>query len=54
MLTAPPVSTDWLSVLRVGFGVIAITFVGLGGWSAFAYIDSAIVADGTVAVETSR
>ena len=54
MLTAPPVSTDWPSVLRVGFGVIAITFVGLGGWSAFAYIDSAIVADGTVAVETSR
>ena len=54
LMTAPPVSTDWPRMLRLGFGVIAITFVGLGGWSAFAHIDSAVVADGAVAVETSR
>jgi len=54
LMTAPPVSTDWPRSLRLGFGVIAITFVGLGGWSAFAHIDSAVVADGAVAVETSR
>ena len=54
LMTAPPVSTDWPRMLRIGFGVIAITFVGLGGWSAFAKMDSAVVADGAVAVETSR
>ncbi len=47
-------STDWRRMVFIGFCVIAITFVGLGGWSAFAYLDSAVVADGTVAVETSR
>jgi HlyD family type I secretion membrane fusion protein len=54
LLAALPASTDWPRMLRVGFAVIAITFVGLGGWTAFAHIDSAVVADGTVAVETSR
>jgi len=54
LLAAPPASTDWPGMLRVGFAVIAITFVGLGGWTAFAHIDSAVVAEGTVAVETSR
>jgi S-layer protein transport system membrane fusion protein len=54
LLAAPRASTDWPKTLRVGFAVIAITFVGLGGWTAFAHIDSAVVAEGTVAVETSR
>jgi S-layer protein transport system membrane fusion protein len=54
LLAAPRASTDWRRMLRVGFAVITITFVGLGGWTAFAHIDSAVVAEGTVAVETSR
>lgn len=54
LLPVPAASTDWRRMVRVGFCVIAITFAGLGGWSAFAHLDSAVVADGTVAVETSR
>jgi HlyD family type I secretion membrane fusion protein len=53
-LPVPAASTDWRAMVSIGFCVIAVTFVGLGGWSAFAYLDSAVVADGTVEVETSR
>src|SRR5436190_4044208 len=50
----PPVSTDWWRVVRFGFLLIVLTFVGLGGWSAVASIDSAVVAEGTVVVESNR
>jgi len=53
-IAVPAASTDWPRMVRIGFAVIATTFAGLGGWSAFAKLDSAVVADGAVAVETSR
>jgi len=54
LLPAPVAPTDWRVVLRVSAGVIVFTFVVLGGWSAIARIDSAVVADGAVAVESNR
>ena len=53
-LPAPEASANWASMLRLGAGVIFFTFVVLGGWSAVARINSAIVAAGTVAVESNR
>lgn len=37
-----------------GMALIALTFGGLGGWSALAMIDKGVLASGTVAVETNR
>lgn len=54
LLPAPVPSTDWRASLRVATGVIVFTFVVLGGWSAVARLDSAVVADGAVAVESNR
>ena len=53
-LPAPAVSTNCRPVLQLGAGLIAFTFVVLGGWSAVARIDSAVVADGAIAVESNR
>jgi multidrug efflux pump subunit AcrA (membrane-fusion protein) len=52
--TAPAAPTNWRRMIRLGFAVLVTTFVGLGGWSAFARLDSAVVADGTVEVESNR
>jgi HlyD family type I secretion membrane fusion protein len=54
LMPAPIASTDWRVMMRVAAGVIAFTFVFLGGWSAIAHIDSAVVADGAIAVESNR
>lgn len=54
LLPAPVPSTDWRVMLRAATGVIVFTFVVLGGWSAVARLDSAVVADGAVAVESNR
>jgi HlyD family type I secretion membrane fusion protein len=54
LMPAPFASTDWRVMLRVGVGVIAFTFVVLGGWSAVARLDSAVVADGAIAIESNR
>jgi HlyD family type I secretion membrane fusion protein len=54
LLSAPVPSTDWRVMLWAATGVIVFTFVGLGGWSAVARLDSAVVADGAVAVESNR
>ncbi len=54
LLAVQVAPTDWRGMVRFGFCIIAFTFVGLGGWSAVAHLDSAIVADGTVAVESNR
>jgi HlyD family type I secretion membrane fusion protein len=53
-LPAPVASTNWRPVLQLGAGVIVFTFVALGGWSAVARLDSAVVADGAIAVESNR
>jgi HlyD family type I secretion membrane fusion protein len=54
LMPAPVAPTDWRVMLRVGVGVIVFTFVGLGGWSAVARLDSAVVADGAIAIESNR
>jgi HlyD family type I secretion membrane fusion protein len=54
LLPAPPASTDWRIMLRIGAAIIVFTFVVLGGWSAVARLDSAVVADGAIAVESNR
>ncbi|RAI44999.1 HlyD family type I secretion periplasmic adaptor subunit [Rhodoplanes roseus] len=53
-LPAPVASANWKPMLWLGFCIIVFTFVGLGGWSAFARIDSAVVAGGAVSVESYR
>jgi len=53
-MPAPAVSTNCRSVLQLGAGLIVFTFVVLGGWSAVARLDSAVVADGAIAVESNR
>jgi len=54
LLQAPVAPTDWRMMLRIAAGVIVFTFVVLGGWSALARIDSAVVAEGVVAIESNR
>jgi HlyD family type I secretion membrane fusion protein len=45
---------DWKVPAIAGYVVITSTFVILGGWSAFARLDSAITAQGVVSAETNR
>jgi HlyD family type I secretion membrane fusion protein len=45
---------DWKHPAIVGYVIITMTFVVLGGWAAYAELDSAVVASGSVAVESSR
>jgi HlyD family secretion protein len=46
--------SDWRRPAAFGYGIIIFTFVVLGGWSALAKLDSAVVAQGTVVNETSK
>lgn len=45
---------DWRVPALTGAAVIAIAFFGIGGWSMFAKLDSAVVAHGQVSVHGSR
>jgi HlyD family type I secretion membrane fusion protein len=45
---------DWKRPALVGYVLIATTFFGIGGWSAFAKLDSAVLAPGVVAAESNR
>lgn len=54
LLPAPIAPTDWRVMVWAAAGAIVFTFVVLGGWSAVARIDSAVVADGAVAIESNR
>ncbi|MES0123154.1 hypothetical protein NKL05_13725 [Mesorhizobium sp. C420B] len=47
-------SGDWHKPARIGLGVVVLTFGILGGWACLASLDSAVVASGTVVVETDR
>ena len=47
-------SADWRRPAIVGYVIIFLAFGVVGGWSAYAKLDSAIVAQGVVAVETNR
>ncbi|NJL07411.1 MAG: HlyD family type I secretion periplasmic adaptor subunit [Methylacidiphilales bacterium] len=54
LLPAPAVSANWRQMLKIGFGVVILTFGVLGGWSAIARLDAAVVAPGTISVESNR
>src|ERR1044071_3807583 len=45
---------DWRQPAVLGYAIIAVTFFGLGGWSALAKIDSAVTASGVVANESNK
>jgi HlyD family type I secretion membrane fusion protein len=45
---------DWKRPAMLGYAIIILTFGVLGGWSAFARLDSAVVASGVVTLESSR
>ena len=45
---------NFQAVARIGYGIIALTFVGLLGWAAFAPLDSAVIANGVVSAEGNR
>src|SRR6516164_6184190 len=45
---------DWRRPAAVGYLIIILSFGVLGGWSALARLDSAVVAPGVVTLESSR
>ena len=45
---------DWKRPALAGYFIIFLGFGVLGGWSAFARLDSAVVASGTVTLESSK
>ena len=45
---------DWRRPAAIGWALIFVTFVVVGGWTAVAKMDSAIVAPGVVAIQSSR
>jgi HlyD family secretion protein len=47
-------SHDWKRPAMVGYFVIVLCFGVVGGWSAFARLDSAVVATGVVSMESNR
>lgn len=47
-------SGNWRSPARRGFAIVFVTFVVCGGWAAMASIDGAVVATGSVVVESDR
>lgn len=47
-------SGDWHTPARRGFAIVFFTFVVFGGWAALASIDGAVVATGSVVVESDR
>ncbi len=49
---SPP--PDWRRPAMIGYLIIILTFGVLGGWAAYARLDSAVVASGVVAVESNR
>ncbi|HEV2159879.1 HlyD family type I secretion periplasmic adaptor subunit [Bradyrhizobium sp.] len=47
-------SGDWKTPARRGFLIVFLTFGVFGGWTALASIDGAVVANGSVVVESDR
>jgi HlyD family type I secretion membrane fusion protein len=45
---------NFKGVARIGYAIIAFTFVGMLGWAFFARIDSAVIATGVVSAEGNR
>jgi HlyD family type I secretion membrane fusion protein len=45
---------DWRRPARFGYAVVFLAFGVLGGWSAVAKLDSAVLAQGVIALESNR
>ncbi|HTS54204.1 MAG TPA: HlyD family type I secretion periplasmic adaptor subunit [Burkholderiales bacterium] len=54
----PPIETDDIEngrrIIRAGLVVIAVAFLGVGGWMAAAPLSGAVIAPGVVKVDTNR
>ena len=47
-------SGDWQTPARRGFAVVLLTFAVFGGWAGLASIDGAVIASGSIVVESDR
>lgn len=45
---------NYKTVARIGYAIIAFTFVGMLGWAAIAPLDSAVIANGAISAEGNR
>jgi HlyD family type I secretion membrane fusion protein len=50
----PLASKSWFAPAFLGYATIVGAFVVLGGWSAFARVDSAVIASGVISLESNR
>lgn len=50
----PQMNTSWRKPATMGYALILTSFFMMGGWAAYARIDAAVVATGTVTVELNR
>ena len=53
LLNAPPVEPSLRPLLTAVLATVTLLFVGVGGWAATATLSGAVIAPGTVVVETS-
>ena len=51
---APPIRLETRPYALAGLAVVIMLFGALGSWSAFAMLDSAILAPGVVTVQSKR
>ncbi len=51
---SPAPSRSWFAPALVGYATIIVAFGVFGGWSAFARVDSAVIASGVISVESNR
>jgi len=49
-----PFQSDYRSTIIAGWTIILVSFGGLGAWSALAPLSTAVIANGTVTVDSSR
>jgi len=52
--STPQVNVRWRKPAAAGYVLIILTFVLMGGWAAYARIDAAVVAPGTITIDTNR
>lgn len=50
----PTASKSWFVPAALGYSAIVLAFVVGGGWSAFARVDSAVIAPGVISIESNR
>ncbi|WP_274628427.1 HlyD family type I secretion periplasmic adaptor subunit [Arvimicrobium flavum] len=50
----PVANKNWFGPAAFGYTAIVLAFVVGGGWSAFARVDSAVIAPGVISIESNR